>query len=89
VLVGYMFETDEQIRGHSARSAYLEEIERDMLQYRLMHKGYERHYPPYGGINTPHADLIDGKSTFWDSGYRQTAIRLFASQVFLPKISKL
>ena len=74
-------------RDRAERSLYLEELERDALQYRLLHKGYARFMPSYGGIHTPHADAIDGASTFWDSGYRQTATKLYASRVFLPNIS--
>lgn len=88
VLVPYMQETDEKIQGANARDRYLESIERDILQYRLMHKGYEKYHPSYGGINTPHKDQIDGGSIFWDSGYRQKATQLFAQKVFIPKISK-
>jgi len=86
LLAPYMYDTGEVIEGQDARTLYLGEIERDTLQYRLMHKGYERFYPSYGGIHTPHADEIDGDSMFWDSGYRQLATKLFASRVFLPKI---
>ncbi|MFH0878050.1 MAG: hypothetical protein V1863_07520 [Candidatus Omnitrophota bacterium] len=67
----------------------LEDMEQSALQYRLMHKGYKRFFPPQGGIHTPHADGIDGQSVFWDSGYRQLAARLFVSRVFLPKIPVL
>jgi predicted nucleotidyltransferase len=88
LLVPYLHNTDRIIHGLDARRLYLEEIERDTLQYRLMHKGYEKFFPPYGGIHTPNADRIDGHSMFWDSGYRQLATKLFASRVFLPKISK-
>lgn len=88
LLVPYFQETDETIYDRPFRAVCLEEIERDALQYRLMHKGYERFYPDFGGIKTPHADEIDGKSKFWDSGYRQTATKLFTSRVFLPKLAK-
>ena len=86
LLAPYMYDTGKVIHERDARSLYLEEIERDTLQYRLMHKGYERFFPPCGGIHTPHSDEIDGNSMFWDSGYRQLATKLFASRVFLPKI---
>jgi len=86
LLVPYLYATQKTIRGRDARSVYLEEMERDTLQYRLMHKGYEKFFPPYGGIHTAHADEIDGESMFWDSGYRQLATKLFVGQVFLPKI---
>lgn len=84
LLVPYLYDTGEVIEGRDARSLYLEEMEQATLQYRLMHKGYARFFPPYGGIHAPHADAIDGESMFWDSGYRQLATRLFASRVFLP-----
>lgn len=86
LLVPYLYNTDKLIHGRNARSLYLEELERDTLQYRLMHKGYELFFPQYGGIHTRHADRIDGKSMFWDSGYRQLATKLFIRRVFLPKI---
>ena len=86
LLVSYMCDTGEIIKGRDARSLYIEDIEQSTLQYRLMHKGYERFFPPHGGIHTPHVDEIDSESMFWDSGYRQLATRLFVSRVFLPKI---
>lgn len=70
----------------AARGLYIEDMEQATLQYRLMHKGYERFFPPCGGIKTKHATEIDGESMFWDSGYRQLATRLFISRVFLPKL---
>lgn len=87
LLVPYMSDVKKEFYGHDARTIYVEELERDTLQYRLMHKGYERFYPPYGGIHTPHSNEIDGESMFWDSGYRQLATKLYASRVFLPKIT--
>lgn len=86
LLVAYLYDTDKKIYERNARELNLEEMERDTLQYRLMHKGYEKFFPPYGGIHTLHADEIDGESMFWDSGYRQLATKLFVSRVFLPKI---
>lgn len=89
LLVPYL--TDDPtnaIHGRQARGLYLEELERDTLQYRLMHKGYERFFPSYGGIQMPHAERIDGQSMFWDSGYRQVATKLFVRNVFLPTVSK-
>jgi len=83
LLVPYLTQDQPQ-----ERKMYLEELERDTLQYRLMHKGYEKFFPAFGGLHTPHADHVDGQSTFWDSGYRQMATKLFASRVFLPKISQ-
>jgi len=68
--------------GRSERALYLERIEQDLLQYRLMHKGYARHYPR---VSEPRNKAIDGDSMFWDSGYRRLATKLFIEKVFLPK----
>lgn len=86
LLVPYLSETKKIIHGRNARGLYLEELERDTLQYRLMHRGYEQFFPRRGGLNAPHGDQVDGESMFWDSGYRQTATKLFVSRVFLPKV---
>lgn len=88
LLAPYMYDSDKKLYGRNLRNLCLEKMEQGLLQYRLMHKGYEQYFPPYGGIHTHHADEIDGESVFWDSGYRQLATKLFASRVFLPKISR-
>lgn len=86
LLVSYLYETDKILYGRNARKLYLEDLEKDTLQYRLMHNGYERFFPRFGGIKTMNAGEIDGKSMFYDSGFRQLATKLFISRVFLPKI---
>lgn len=70
----------------SERRFYLEKLEQDALQYRLMHKGYAKHYPLAKQNKNPGSQVED--SVFWDSGYRQVATKLFVSNVFLPKIAK-
>lgn len=87
LLVPYFYDTKKNIYGRDARGLYIEELERDILQYRLMHKGYARFFPPFGGITTNHSDRIDSTSMFWDSGYRQLATRLYISRVFLPRLN--
>lgn len=82
LLVPYMGARDRDVREQ-----HVEQMERTVLQYRLMHNGYERFFPPSGGVNVPHSDAIDGTSAFWDSGYRQLATKLFIDRVFLPKVS--
>jgi hypothetical protein len=69
------------------RVQLLRQVELDMLQYRLMHKGYQRFYPSIRDEGTEHAEKIDGESTFWDPGYRRIASQLFISRVFLPDLS--
>jgi predicted nucleotidyltransferase len=86
LLSRYLFESDEKVFGRKERSLCLEELERDALQYRLMHKGYERFFPPAGGFYPKRADRVDGESVFWDSGYRRLATKLYVDRVFLPKI---
>lgn len=68
------------------RKKWLGEIEREVLQYRLMHKGYSRFFPRRGGIYTKHSDRIDSESDFWDPGYRRLATKLFIDKVFLPEV---
>lgn len=72
--------------GRSPRTHYLERLEQDLLLYRLLHKGYERHFPRVNCIDVPHANAVDGEGIFWDAGYRKTATSLFVNRVFLPKI---
>lgn len=88
ILPAYFYDDGRMLHGRNARGLGIEELERDALQYRLLHKGYERFFPSYGGLKTPHAHLLDGQSTFWDSGYRQLATKLYASRVFLPKLDR-
>jgi hypothetical protein len=72
----------------AVRDLLVREIERNTLQFRLMHKGYAHLYPPRGGIATRNSPAIDSGSSFWDSGYRQLATRLFITRVFLPAICR-
>lgn len=68
------------------RHGALRRLEQDSLQYRLMHKGYEHHYP----VETDDFDLpsggIDRSSVFWDTGYRELAAKLFVEKVRLPRV---
>lgn len=88
LLSGFLYSKDKKIFGGDARTIWLEEMEKDTLQYRLMHKGYTRLFPRQGGIQTKHSDRIDGQSTFYDSGYRRLATKLYLSKVFLPQLEK-
>ncbi|MBI2595801.1 hypothetical protein HYW46_03675 [Candidatus Daviesbacteria bacterium] len=68
------------------RQKFLGQIELDILQYRLMHKGYGKFYPRADKGYTQNSDLIDYQSDFWDPGYRRVATKLFLSRVFLPDL---
>lgn len=85
-LPGFLDSSGKTLMGHDARMVWLEELERDVLQYRLMHKGYRRFFPPVGGIDRFKAKGLDPESVFWDSGYRRLATKLFVSRVFLPQL---
>lgn len=71
----------------SVRSSLLAQLELDILQYRLMHKGFRRLYPSHKKQGSQHSHLIDWQSDFWDPGYRRVATKLFISRVFLPDLS--
>jgi hypothetical protein len=71
-LLPSFFTASTELRGQS-----LERLEQDALQYRLLHSGYDRHYPRYD---------TRGGSAFWDAGYRRLATQLFVDTVFLPKL---
>ena len=86
LLPGFLYSTGKTFMERDIRTLSLEEIEREVLQYRLMHKGYRRFFPPQGGINYSGAERLDPTSCFWDSGYRRLATKLFVSRVFLPQL---
>ncbi len=65
--------------------AYRKRIEKDVLLYRLLHRGYAHQFP-VRGQDIPCAELIDGSGVFYDSGYRQLATQLFIEKVFVPTI---
>jgi hypothetical protein len=80
LLVSYL-----QTKDLPMRQFLLSEIERHTLLYRLLHKGYARFFPEQGGIRTRNSSYIDADCSFWDSGYRQLATKLFITTVFLPE----
>lgn len=57
--------------NEAARSILIKELERDLLQYRLLHRGYEAHYKTTYPV-------------FLDEGYRWLATKLYLKYVFLP-----
>jgi hypothetical protein len=79
LLVPYFFDEDVDFI-----KICLRELERYNLQYRLLHKGYANFFPRRGGLATK---FIDGQSTFYDSGYRELATKIFIKKIFLPKLS--
>jgi predicted nucleotidyltransferase len=68
------------------KTIWLKELERDFLQYRLMHSGYTNFFPERKILDTLHSSDIDSSSSFWDEGYRELATKLFIKKIFLPTI---
>ncbi len=88
LLSPYIYEQDKLYYGHPIREAYTSELERDALQYRLMHKGYYRFYPNQNPLSSSDSKDIDADSAFWDPGYRRIATKLFVDKLFLPVLIK-
>jgi hypothetical protein len=81
--LGRFGESKEEIRR-----TFLRQLELDILQYRLLHKGYRKLYPLQKREDRENEGLIDWKSDFWDPGFRKVATLLFLSRVFLPDLSE-
>jgi predicted nucleotidyltransferase len=86
LLPNYFYDPGTLIKGQPARQRWLEELERDNLQYRLLHKGFGRFYSVTSQVTTKQADLIDGDTAFYDPRYRRLATQLYLEKVFLPKL---
>lgn len=84
----YVYSKDKKILGEEARAMWLKALEHEVLQYRLLHKGYDRFNARLGKIQSPHNDMIDGASSFYDPGFRRLATKLYIDKVFLPQLSK-
>ena len=84
----YFKDRDIDPRVDDSRRLHIEKLEQDSLQYRLLHKGYARHYPLTKRPEWTYDDAVDGHSVFWDPGYRRLATKLFVRTVFLPKIER-
>lgn len=69
--------------GRGDRRRSIERLESDLLQYRLLHKGYQRFYPRYNSVAKNYPE-IDGNCPFYDDGYRRIATELYAKYVFIP-----
>lgn len=69
------------------RRTSIERLEIDLLQYRLLHKGYQRFMRGHNSLAKGYSDL-DGDCPFYDEGYRKIATELFVKYVFIPKLIK-
>lgn len=66
------------------RQRCLNRMEMDLLQFRLMHKGFPAAHPRDCSIETRMFDSIDGASAFYDDRYRIIATELFIKYLWLP-----
>lgn len=76
----YFLENNLQIRKWVT-----ERLEQDLLEYRLLHKGYPRLYPDTNPEYKKYSSM-DGQSAFYESGYRFIASKIFANSIFVPCI---
>lgn len=75
----YMYD-DPEVRKQS-----IERLESDLLQYRLLHKGFSRMTGSYIFETSMYPDM-DGDCPFYNDDYRRIATMLYAKYVFIPKL---
>lgn len=78
-----VYETYMRHASASQRNLWAESLEHDIIQYRLLHKGYARLFPKQIPSTLP--GVVDAESTFWDSGFRRLATLLYIKKVMVPK----
>ena len=61
----------------------VERLELDLLQYRLLHKGFQR-FVGKTKFATGNYIEMDGDCPFYDDGYRKIATMLYAKYVYIP-----
>lgn len=71
-------------RKNGKRRLTLERIESNLIQYRLLHKGYSR-FTGKTSFNTSSHPEFDGDSPFYDDDFRKIATVLFYKYVWLPQ----
>lgn len=86
LLVPYLSNPTTTLDGKPLRERWLEEMERDSIQYRLLHKGFERYYPICNPFGIAVTSATEGTSAFYDGTFRRIATELFLTRVFLPKL---
>lgn len=70
--------------GGDNRRLSLERLESDLLQYRLLHKGFSR-FTGKNQFSTGVYSEMDGDCPFYDDEYRRIATMLYAKYVLIPK----
>ena len=62
----------------------LSRMEMDLLQFRLMHKGFPAAHRYDCALETKQYESIDGASAFYDDRYRKLATKIFVKYLWLP-----
>lgn len=70
-------------RDGSNKAQSIERLEIDLLQYRLLHKGFQR-FTGKTKFATSNYIEIDGDCPFYDDEYRKIATMLYAKYVYIP-----
>lgn len=78
----YFSEDDGQMRRWNT-----EKLEQDLLEYRLLQKGYPRLCPDTNPEYKKYIQM-DGRSVFYETGFRVIAAKIYANSVFIPKVNK-
>ncbi len=63
-----------------------ERLEQDLLEYRLLHKGYPRLHPDTNPEYKKYT-AMDGQSSFYETGYRIIATKIYANSIFIPQLN--
>ena len=80
----YVISAAWRYRKNGKRRLTLERIESNLIQYRLLHKGYSR-FTGKTSFNTSSHPEFDGDSPFYDDDFRKIATVLFYKYVWLPQ----
>ncbi len=88
LLPQYLLNPTNTEDGKPVRERWLEEMERDSILYRLLHRGFERSYPVQSPYADATGDVIDGQSAFYDPTFRKIATILFLTRVFFPNLDR-
>lgn len=85
ILPHYTDRTERYSTEYSKRFVWFNELERNNLQFRFLHRYYDFFSENRKKLSREDEEYILGTcSAFFDSGYRKKAIRLFLKKVFLP-----
>ncbi|MBQ1373642.1 hypothetical protein IIY66_02450 [Candidatus Saccharibacteria bacterium] len=81
--VSQMSNITSAYRHSPARSQCIERLENSLLQYRLLHKGFQR-VTGKMLFDTSSYSEMDGDCPFYDDSYRKIATMLYAKYVYVP-----